>query len=548
MYYGSINGILERDPNERIHGAWVATNEFYKALLTYGSFEGYHLFVKDSSVHDVESNLGELYSHLRNYDKLKIVGLSRLNEYVSKYDYAVFHQSDPTPLYFLKMREYFWDKNVPVSCFVHNASSPGTFALLRSYLYADNYPFDTIICATSSLKICIERIFQYSREEARSSAKFEGKIEVIPFGIDVERFVPRTKSEIREELGFHRDDFLIGYIGRITSRTKMDLLPLIRIFALLLDQVKSTQLRLYIIGKDQEDGYINLLRRKAILMGIADKVRFVTDHSNSDMHKYFSALDIFVSPCDHIGETFGITPIEAMSCGVPVVVSDWNGYKETIRNGYNGFKIPTYWHEACDFHDISYELDDFTRKYSIFSQTVAVDIPSFVKTLRRLFDEEELRTKISANGREWILNNYSWEKIIGKYERLWRQKYEESSSYSMRKKKERKRVLYDTFSHYSTRALSEQDFVVSTKHVVIKEASEIYVIVPKAMKGLIFPKDVTMVRELAATPISIHNAYAETLLKSPRLTRENFMIIILWMIKHGYLELVTPTTESTDQN
>ena len=72
----------------------------------------------------------------------------------------------------------------------------------------------------------------------------------------------------------------------------------------------------------------------------------------------------------------------------------------------------------------------------------------------------------------------------------------------MRKKKERKRVLYDTFSHYSTRALSEQDFVVSTKHVVIKEASEIYVIVPKAMKGLIFPKDVTMVRELAATPIN----------------------------------------------
>ena len=50
---------------------------------------------------------------------------------------------------------------------------------------------------------------------------------------------------------------------------------------------------------------------------------------------------MFCSLSDNIQETFGIVPIEAMAAGLPVVVSDWDGYKDTVRHGVDGFRIST---------------------------------------------------------------------------------------------------------------------------------------------------------------------------------------------------------------
>ena len=47
----------------------------------------------------------------------------------------------------------------------------------------------------------------------------------------------------------------------------------------------------------------------------------------------WAAADVFCSLSDNIQETFGLTPIEAMAAGLPVVVTDWDGYKDTVRNG-----------------------------------------------------------------------------------------------------------------------------------------------------------------------------------------------------------------------
>src|SRR5262249_57736317 len=55
----------------------------------------------------------------------------------------------------------------------------------------------------------------------------------------------------------------------------------------------------------------------------------------------YAAADIFMSLADNIQETFGLTPVEAMAAGLPVIVSDWNGYRDTVRHGAEGFLIPT---------------------------------------------------------------------------------------------------------------------------------------------------------------------------------------------------------------
>lgn len=74
----------------------------------------------------------------------------------------------------------------------------------------------------------------------------------------------------------------------------------------------------------------------------------------------YNSADCFTSPIDNIQETFGITPLEAMSCGIPQIVSDWNGYRETVVDNVTGFRIPSYWCR-CD-KDIS--CNPFFEEYA----------------------------------------------------------------------------------------------------------------------------------------------------------------------------------------
>ncbi len=54
----------------------------------------------------------------------------------------------------------------------------------------------------------------------------------------------------------------------------------------------------------------------------------------------WAAADVFVSLSDNIQESFGITPVEAMAAGLPCLVSDWDGYRDTVVHGETGFRIP----------------------------------------------------------------------------------------------------------------------------------------------------------------------------------------------------------------
>src|SRR5207244_1790203 len=97
-------------------------------------------------------------------------------------------------------------------------------------------------------------------------------------------------------------------------------------------------------------------------------------------------------PVDNLQETFGLTPIEAMACGVPQVVSDWDGYRDTVLDGVTGYLVPTVW-TRCD--------DDLRRGVAItgknlldhfaIAQSVAVDMRAFGAAVQRLIDDDGLR-------------------------------------------------------------------------------------------------------------------------------------------------------------
>src|SRR6185437_9144143 len=70
-------------------------------------------------------------------------------------------------------------------------------------------------------------------------------------------------------------------------------------------------------------------------------VHFLDGNDQTLLGELWAGADVFISLVDNIQETFDITPVEAMAAGLPVVVSDWDGYRSTVRDGVEGFLIPT---------------------------------------------------------------------------------------------------------------------------------------------------------------------------------------------------------------
>ena len=93
-------------------------------------------------------------------------------------------------------------------------------------------------------------------------------------------------------------------------------------------------------GADSE--YSEQVVAHAAQLGLGSDLRTFFNLPPACLPSLYAASDVFVSPADSPSESFGLTIVEAMACGRPVVASDWDGYKDTVRHGEDGFRIPTY--------------------------------------------------------------------------------------------------------------------------------------------------------------------------------------------------------------
>jgi hypothetical protein len=134
---------------------------------------------------------------------------------------------------------------------------------------------------------------------------------------------------------------------------------------------------------------------------------------------------VFCSLADNIQETFGITPIEAMAAGLPVVVSDWDGYKDTVRDGVDGYRVATTLPQAGLGADLAYrhalEIDTYDMYCGHTCSLVAVEVAAAADAFTRLFNSAELRQQMGAAGRQRAREVYDWRHIIPQYEALWAQ-------------------------------------------------------------------------------------------------------------------------------
>jgi glycosyltransferase involved in cell wall biosynthesis len=168
----------------------------------------------------------------------------------------------------------------------------------------------------------------------------EEQITIIPCGYNPTEFFPVDKTFARTLLRLEQDEHILLQLGRMVPRKGVD--NAIRALRLL-DNMKR-KVRLLVVGGEAENPdpsccpEIARLTTLARDEGVADQVDF-TGRKNRNMLKYyFSAADIFVTTPWY--EPFGITPLESMACGTPVIGSNVGGIRYSVKDGVTGFLVP----------------------------------------------------------------------------------------------------------------------------------------------------------------------------------------------------------------
>jgi hypothetical protein len=150
------------------------------------------------------------------------------------------------------------------------------------------------------------------------------------------------------------------------------------------------------------------------------------DGGDRDVAEVWSAADIFCSLSDNVQESFGLTVIEAMAAELPVVVSNWDGYREAVRHGENGILVDSYL-PSISLADAAYRyvsgMDNYDQFIGGLSQFCMIDLRQAADWFVRLAGDEGLRREIGAAARRTIEAAYEWRVVLPRYRELWREQF-----------------------------------------------------------------------------------------------------------------------------
>lgn len=289
--------------------------------------------------------------------------------------------------YFLNVKEFRQKINAfhPDIINCHYASGYGTLArlakvhpLLLSVWGSDVYDFplktpihkkmvaqnlraaDALASTSHVMARQVNRLFGFQKE-----------IFITPFGVDCGMFAPAASLENREE-------FCVGTVKALEPKYGMEyLIQAFALFDQMVGDTRKTSLVIYGKGAQKDE-----LQRLIDSLGLTQKAKLPGAVPNTQVPALINQMDVFCLPSILNSESFGVAAVEAMACGVPVIASDVDGFRETVEHDLTGFIIP--------------------KK----------DPQTMAKRIFELSNNPELRHQMGAAGRERALRLYDFQKNV----------------------------------------------------------------------------------------------------------------------------------------
>jgi glycosyltransferase involved in cell wall biosynthesis len=244
---------------------------------------------------------------------------------------------------------------------------------------ADSSPVNRVRCERD-LANQVSRVIASSRTERRELIRMgadPGRVDIVPSGVDLSLFTPNGPGAPRDTP--HR----VVAVSRLVPRKGLD--DAIRAIAQL------PEAELLIAGGPEgnafdEDEEVRRLRAVIVEAGVGERVRLLGSVPHDELAPLLRSADAVV--CLPWYEPFGIVPLEAMACGVPIVAAAVGGLLDTVIDGTTGLHVP------------------------------ARDPDAAAAALRRLFGDERLRARLGRGGVERAAA-YSWDAIADRVERVY---------------------------------------------------------------------------------------------------------------------------------
>ena len=355
----------------------------------------------------------------------------------------------------------------------HTTSSSRVMDALTSIVTAPTRPWDAVICTSSAVKThcntIISQQIEYLKKELGIKKISLPKFPVIPLGINTMEFISDgiDKTALRKKYGIQKDEIAVLYLGRLSFHAKAHPFQQYRALNELANELNKKLCMIefgWYANSYIEEAFTECFAAEATSKNFR---RIVFDGTDQQQKKDLLSLsDLFVSLSDNIQETFGITPLEAMSAGLPVVVSDWDGYKETVTDAV-GMKIPTVFPPAGLGTDIIEAYASNADSYDVYlgkvSALVSVDQKVLTESLRALITNESMRLKMGQAAQRWVRDNFDWSKIIPRYIELWLELKSERNNSATPAAKITWPARLDpmtAFQHYSSKKLNQVSKVV----------------------------------------------------------------------------------------
>ena len=313
---------------------------------------------------------------------------------------------------------------------VHTMSGDRIARAVSDLCLAPSDSTDALICPSTSIRDAVRNLWEIQSDylNHRFASRFTCPVQtpVIPLGINTAKFgaltTPEKRKAQRDSLGVTEDETVILFVGRLSFATKAHPLPLF-LAAERAARRGGRKTRLVMFGyfkpRDMEPHF----RALAADFCQTVQVDFIQNDDPRFPDGLWAGADIFTSLSDNVQESFGLTPIEAMACGLPAVVTDWDGYREGVRNGQEGFLIPTLSPPVSAGMAIVqsyYNEGNYGVALSAVSQSTAVDIERCAQALTVLIANADLRRSFGANGIARARDVFDWSHIIRAYDTLWR--------------------------------------------------------------------------------------------------------------------------------
>ena len=288
------------------------------------------------------------------------------------------------------------------------------------------HSWDALICTSKAVLDTVHYLLDSQKKylhERLGATKFElPQLPVIPLGVHCSdfEFSESERSSARHGFGVDDAEIVILFVGRLSFHAKAH--PQQMLTAL--ERVThGRKIRLLQCGWYPNDAIETAFRNAAALLCPSVILHDVDGRIPDDRRRAWASADIFMSLSDNIQERFGLTPIEAMAAGLPVIVSDWDGYKDTIRHGIDGFRIATLTPPSPLGSDLAnrYELgiDNYDVYCGLTSQLTALNSDALTQACEQLILNPALRLQMGKSGRRRAMNDYDWAVIYRRYQELW---------------------------------------------------------------------------------------------------------------------------------